>query len=40
LSCPLEIKEKNIIGDGWEIDLNDGWGITKTNKKIYKISKK
>lgn len=36
VSTPIEISNKIIKGDGWQLELNDGWAIEKNNKE-YKL---
>ena len=40
VSEPLEIEDDKITGDGWEIELNEGYYIEKTVSEDYLLSRK
>jgi hypothetical protein len=37
---PLEIEGSRVIGDGWTLQLNDGYFVEETTDGIYLISRK
>lgn len=40
VSEPLEITKDKVIGDGWIIELNEGYFIEETSNGVYLLSKK
>lgn len=39
LTMPTKIDKNKVAGDGWEIDLKDGYSLHKTEEGNYKLSK-
>ncbi len=40
VSEPLEVTKEKVIGDGWFIELNNGYYIEKITNEVYLLSKK
>lgn len=40
VSAPIEINGNNVIGEGWVIELDEGYEINKNSQGDYQISKK
>ncbi len=40
LPTPFEIKENLIIGNGWQIKLNNNWEIEQKSKRLYELVQK